>query len=127
MADMERDDQFQKQGLGVREVLQTVEDALMDTGYEDFAVAIEHGTFQWHTVDRARQEDMPLLKALRDAQAVLAEHVEPDGPDARCTIDRLLAILDDEQLVEVQRAIDPKARALGGDDDMRDDPPALSR
>ncbi|MBV8457636.1 MAG: hypothetical protein JO122_13595 [Acetobacteraceae bacterium] len=36
-----------KQGLGIKERLQEVEKALMDAGYEDFAVTTEHGSFHW--------------------------------------------------------------------------------
>jgi len=50
-----RGERFAKQGKGVREVLQAVEDALMDAGYSDFMVATEHGSFHWQTVERARQ------------------------------------------------------------------------
>ena len=41
MAD-ECDREFVRQGRGVREVLQAVEDALIDAGYDDFVVATEH-------------------------------------------------------------------------------------
>ena len=47
---------FARQGGGVRQVLQAVEDALMDAGYDDFVVATEHGTFRWQTVERARAD-----------------------------------------------------------------------
>ena len=33
------------QGLGIKERLQEVENALMHAGYDDFAVMTEHGTF----------------------------------------------------------------------------------
>jgi hypothetical protein len=36
-----------KQGLGIKERLQEVENALMDAGYDDFAVTTEHGSFHW--------------------------------------------------------------------------------
>jgi hypothetical protein len=55
MADKE-EKHFFKQGMGIREILQSVEDALMDAGYDDFMVATEHGTFRWQTVERARRE-----------------------------------------------------------------------
>jgi hypothetical protein len=53
---MEREEiaRFIRQGLGIREILQAVEDALVDAGYDDFLVATERGTFQWQTVERAR-------------------------------------------------------------------------
>jgi hypothetical protein len=47
--------QSMKQGLGVREVLQAVEDALIDAGYDDHMVVTERGSFHWMTVERARQ------------------------------------------------------------------------
>jgi hypothetical protein len=50
------DEPFFKQGMGIREILQSVEDALMDAGYDDFMVATEHGSFRWQTVQRARQQ-----------------------------------------------------------------------
>jgi hypothetical protein len=46
--------QFMKQGLGIREVLQAVEDALVDAGYDDFMAVTERGSFHWMTVERAR-------------------------------------------------------------------------
>ena len=52
----ERDEQFEKMGLGIREVLQSVEDALLDAGYDDFVVVTEHGSFRWQTVERARAD-----------------------------------------------------------------------
>jgi hypothetical protein len=42
--------------MGIREILQSVEDALLDLGYDDFMVATEHGTFRRPTVERARQQ-----------------------------------------------------------------------
>jgi hypothetical protein len=50
------DQQFFKLGMGIREVLQGVEDALMDSGYDDFMVATEHGSLRWQTVERARRK-----------------------------------------------------------------------
>ena len=44
-----------KQGLGVREVRQAVEDALIDAGYDDHMVVTQRGSFHWMTVERARQ------------------------------------------------------------------------
>jgi hypothetical protein len=41
---------FVKVGRGVQEVLQSVEDMLMDAGYDDFVVATKHGSFNWRTV-----------------------------------------------------------------------------
>ena len=39
--------QFMKQDLGVREVLQAVEDALIDAGYDDHMVVTERGAASW--------------------------------------------------------------------------------
>jgi hypothetical protein len=36
-------------------VLQFVEDALLQAGYEDFAVATKHGTFQWTRAPESRR------------------------------------------------------------------------
>jgi len=44
----ERDQDFVRRGLGIREILQSVEDALIDAGYDDFVVATARGTFQWN-------------------------------------------------------------------------------
>ena len=35
------------QGRRIQKALQSVEDALMDAGYDDFAVATQYGTFVW--------------------------------------------------------------------------------
>ena len=55
---VERDEMrsFIEQGWGIEEILQAVENALVDAGYDDFAVATERGTFRWQTVERARAE-----------------------------------------------------------------------
>jgi hypothetical protein len=37
-------------------VLQAVEDALVDAGYDDFMVATERGIFHWQTAAPAREE-----------------------------------------------------------------------
>jgi hypothetical protein len=39
-------ERFARPGLGIREVLQGVEDALIDAGYDDFVVATNRGTFR---------------------------------------------------------------------------------
>jgi hypothetical protein len=38
---------FAQQGRGIREVLQAVEDALVDAGYDDFMVATDRGNLTW--------------------------------------------------------------------------------
>jgi hypothetical protein len=50
-------DPFANEGRGIREILQSVEDALIDAGYDDFVLATERGTWHWRTVERARAED----------------------------------------------------------------------
>jgi hypothetical protein len=64
-----------------------------------------------------------ILAALREAQAVVAVHLEPEGPDAVRTLSTLLGILDDKQLLAAQRAIEEP----GSGGDMRDDPPPQRR
>jgi hypothetical protein len=53
----EPDEQFMKRGLGIREILQSIEDALIDGGYDHFMVATKQGTFHWETTDRARARE----------------------------------------------------------------------
>jgi hypothetical protein len=50
-------ERFVKSGLGIREVLQEIEDALLGMGYDDFVVITDHGAFTWRKVKRARQEE----------------------------------------------------------------------
>lgn len=40
-----------------------------------------------------------VLLAIRSAQNILAHHLEPGGPDRRATIDALLTVLDDEEVL----------------------------
>ncbi|UPJ43940.1 hypothetical protein IVB40_07680 [Bradyrhizobium sp. 40] len=40
-----------------------------------------------------------VLLAIRSAQNILAHHIEPGGPDNKATIDALLTVLDDEEVV----------------------------
>jgi hypothetical protein len=49
----EPDEQFMKRGPGSREILQSIEDALIDGGYDHCMVVTKHGTFHWQMVDRA--------------------------------------------------------------------------
>jgi hypothetical protein len=53
----EPDEQFMKRGLGIREILQSIEDALIDGGYDHCMVVTEHGTFHWETFDRTRARE----------------------------------------------------------------------
>ena len=50
--------QFQRRitGMRVREVLQAVEDALVQSGSDDFCVTTERGYFHWQMFERARVE-----------------------------------------------------------------------
>jgi hypothetical protein len=52
--------------------------------------------------------DPTILKALADAQAALARYIEPSGPGEADTINALLRILDNEPLVQAQRAVGPQ-------------------
>ncbi|MCK1577750.1 hypothetical protein [Bradyrhizobium sp. 174] len=40
-----------------------------------------------------------ILLAIKSAQNILAQHVEPGGRDHKATIDALLTVLDDEEVV----------------------------
>ena len=42
----------------------------------------------------------PVTRAVKEAQAILARYVEPGPRDAENTINDLLAVLDDERLVQ---------------------------
>jgi hypothetical protein len=44
-----------KEMLGIREVLQSVEDALIDNGWDEITVRTEHGMFTWMTDKRAAE------------------------------------------------------------------------
>lgn len=48
--------QFVRQGTGLREVLQIVEEALVDGGYDDFVMTTERGIFHWQTYERGRPQ-----------------------------------------------------------------------
>ena len=53
MSDKQQTDSTE-QGLGVQEILQVVEDALIQAGFDDYTISTQHGTFHWTTVERAR-------------------------------------------------------------------------
>jgi CTP:molybdopterin cytidylyltransferase MocA len=67
----------------MQEVLQAVEDALINHGYDHLTVVTRHGSFQWMTVDRARErraeEQHPSTRAMR-AQEPLSSTVA-DGDE----------------------------------------------
>jgi hypothetical protein len=44
-----------KEMLGIREVLQSVEDALIDNGWDEITVQTDHGLFTWRTNKRAAE------------------------------------------------------------------------
>jgi hypothetical protein len=48
-----------------------------------------------------------ILHAIKSAQDILARHVEPGGPDAMATIDALLNVLDDTDVVEATHDFAP--------------------
>lgn len=50
-----------------------------------------------------------ILLAIKSAQNILARHVEPGGPDAKATIDALLTVLDDEEVVEATQDLAPSS------------------
>ncbi len=47
---LEEEREFIEQGLGAREALQAVENALVDVGYDHVVVATERGTWTWESV-----------------------------------------------------------------------------
>jgi hypothetical protein len=46
-----------------------------------------------------------MIKAISDAQSVLAAHLAAEHPDANATVNSLLGILDDRKLVAAVRCI----------------------
>ncbi|PDT72261.1 hypothetical protein CO683_03815 [Bradyrhizobium ottawaense] len=58
---------------------------------------------------KLRSEKRVLL-AMRGARNILARHVEPGGLDERATIDALLTVLDDEEVVEAVRELERTLR-----------------
>jgi hypothetical protein len=44
-----------KEMLGIREVLQSVEDSLIDNGWDEINVRTDHGLFTWRTDKRAAE------------------------------------------------------------------------
>ena len=46
-----------------------------------------------------------IIKAISDAQSVLAAHLAAEHPDAKDTVDTLIGILDDRKLVAAVRAM----------------------
>jgi hypothetical protein len=47
-------EQFIRGALSIRGTLQTIEDALVSQGFDDYIFATELGTFRWLTVERAK-------------------------------------------------------------------------
>jgi hypothetical protein len=58
-----------------------------------------------------RQTIMRLNSALRAAQQVLQDYVLPGGPSQEEAIRRLTEILDEEGLLELQKALEGRAEA----------------
>jgi len=56
-AEDEAGERFVKSGLGIREMLQEIEDTLIEMGYNEFVVITDHGAFTWQSGKRARQEE----------------------------------------------------------------------
>ncbi|WP_008545482.1 hypothetical protein [Bradyrhizobium sp. CCGE-LA001] len=50
----------------------------------------------------------PVTQAVKEAQAILAGHVEPGQRDCEKTINDLLAVLDDERLVQATEEQDER-------------------
>jgi hypothetical protein len=44
-----------KEMLGIREILQSLEDALIDNGWDEITVRTDHGLFTWRTDKRAAE------------------------------------------------------------------------
>src|SRR4051794_41297797 len=57
--------------------------------------------------DSLMSPEKRMLLALKSAQNILARHVEPGGPDAKATIEALLTVLDDEDVVEATQDFAP--------------------
>lgn len=55
----------------------------------------------------ATSSEKRILLAIKSAQNILARHVEPGGPDAKATIDALLTVLDDDEIVEAMQDFAP--------------------
>jgi hypothetical protein len=51
-----------------------------------------------------------VLKLVQDAQRVLGEYIAPGDRDPEMTIDRLLTILDGEELVKAVWELDPQSK-----------------
>jgi hypothetical protein len=47
---------FVKMGRDIQDILQSVEEALIEAGFDDFVVATNRGSFHWQMVERARAE-----------------------------------------------------------------------
>jgi hypothetical protein len=56
-----------------------------------------------------------VLKSVQDAQLVLGEYIAPRDRDPEMTINRLLTILDDEDLVNAVWELDPKSNPMKND------------
>lgn len=46
---------LQSQLQSVRDLLQSVEDTLLEEGWDDITLATRHGTFSWITLARAKE------------------------------------------------------------------------
>ncbi|MCP3395394.1 hypothetical protein NLM27_42505 [Bradyrhizobium sp. CCGB12] len=57
---------------------------------------------------RQIRPEKQLLLAIQSAQNILARHVEPGCPNEKVTIDALLAVLDDQEVVEAVQDLDRK-------------------
>jgi hypothetical protein len=49
-----------------------------------------------------------LVSTIRAAEWIIAEHLEPDGPDAAHTLSRLIAVLDTEEMARAIERLEKK-------------------
>lgn len=67
-----------KSSLAQQEILQTIEDALVDQGFDDVSWKTDKGTFQWRTATREAELSMPprgpdpTPEEVRTAAAIIA-------------------------------------------------------
>jgi hypothetical protein len=62
---------------------------------------------QWSKAISAEER---VLKSVQDAQRVLGEYIAKGDRDPEMTINRLLTILDDEDLVKAVWELDPRSK-----------------
>lgn len=50
------EERFKQNALGIKQVLQEIEDALIGQSFDEYIVATDHGSFIWRTVERAGEQ-----------------------------------------------------------------------